>query len=92
MFPNRQDLKTYNYFLVHIKMERHTVKQLRVIAKERGIKRYSALRKAKLIEAINAHGSADNHNLLNAPVPDISAPVLTPVSYTHLTLPTKRIV
>jgi len=62
-------------------MERHTVKQLRVIAKERGIKRYSALRKAKLIEAINAHGSADNHNLLNAPVPDISAPVLTPIKY-----------
>jgi len=56
-------------------MERHTVKQLRVIAEKRGLKRYSALRKAKLIEAINAHSADDNHNLLDNPVP---ASVLTP--------------
>ena len=62
-------------------MERHTMKQLRVIAKERGLKRFSTLRKAELIAAINAHRSADNHNLLDAPVPDISAPVLTPTKY-----------
>jgi len=34
-----------------------------------------------LIATINAHGSADNHNLLDAPVPDILAPVLTPTKY-----------
>jgi len=62
-------------------MEASTVKQLRVIAKERGVKRYSALRKAELIAAINAHSAADNHNFLDDPVPDISAPVLTPTKY-----------
>jgi len=55
-------------------MEKHTIKQLRAIAKERGLKRYSALRKAELIEAINAHSADDNHNLLDDLVP---ASVLT---------------
>jgi len=62
-------------------MEASTVKQLRVIAKERGIRRYSALRKPELIAVINAHSATDNHNLLDDPVPDISAPVLTPTKY-----------
>jgi len=62
-------------------METYTVKKLRVIAKERGIKRYSSLRKAELIATINTHLAAGNHNLINAPVPDISAPVLTPTKY-----------
>jgi len=63
------------------KMETYTVKQLRAIAKERGIKHYSALRKAELIATINAHLAAGNHNLIDAPVPDISASVLTPTMY-----------
>ena len=33
-------------------METYTVKKLRAIAKERGIKRYSSLRKAELIATI----------------------------------------
>jgi len=61
-------------------METYTVKKLRAIAKERGIKRYSSLRKTELIATINAH-LADNHNLIDAPVPDISASVLTPTKY-----------
>jgi len=40
-------------------METYTVKKLRAIAKERGIKRYCA----------------ENHNLIDAPAPDISASV-----------------
>ena len=61
-------------------METYTVKKLRAIAKERGIKRYSSLRKAELIATINAH-LADNHSLVDAPVPDISASVITPTKY-----------
>jgi len=45
------------------------------------MKRYSALRKAELIAAKKAHNAADNHNWLDDPVPDISAPVLTPTKY-----------
>jgi len=63
------------------KMETYTVKKLRAITEERGIKRYSSLRKAELIATINAHLAADNHSLIDAPVPDISAPVLTPTKY-----------
>jgi len=61
-------------------METYTVKKLRAIAKERGIKRNSSLRKAELIATINAH-LADNHSLVDAPVPDISASVITPTKY-----------
>jgi len=43
-------------------METYTVKKLRAIAKERGIKRYSS----------------DSHNLIDAPAPDISASVTPP--------------
>ena len=62
-------------------METYTVKKLRAIAKERGIKRYSSLRKAELIATINAHLAAGSHNLIDAAVPDISVPVLTPTKY-----------
>ena len=53
-------------------METYTVKKLRAIAKERGIKRHGALRKAELIATIKAH-LANNHSLVDAPAPDISA-------------------
>jgi len=62
-------------------METYTVKKLRAIAKELGIKRYISLRKAELIATIKAHLAAGNHNLIDAPEPDISAPVLTPIKY-----------
>jgi len=45
------------------------------------MKRYSSLRKAELIATLNAHLAAGNHNLIDTPVPDISAPVLTPTKY-----------
>jgi len=56
------------------RMEAYTEKQMRVIVKERGIKRYNALRKAEMIAA----SAANNHNLIDAPVPDISAHVTPP--------------
>jgi len=65
-------------------METYTVKQLRAIAKERGLRGYYKLRKAQLIDAINAHSAAHrpaHRPLLDDPVPEISAPVLTPTKY-----------
>ena len=56
-------------------METKTVKELREIAKQRGLKGYYKLRRAELIDAINkAH-------LLDAPVPDIQVPILEPTAY-----------
>jgi len=43
------------------------------------------MRKAELIAAL----AAGNHNLMDAPVPDISAPVLTPNKY--VTPPQKEV-
>jgi len=61
--------------IVLYKMETKTVKELREIAKERGLRGYYKLHKAELIDAINkAH-------LLDAPVPNIQVPILEPTAY-----------
>ena len=49
-------------------MERNTVVQLRQIAKERGLRGYSKLRKAELIKFIN-QSRLERVNLLDAPIP-----------------------
>src|SRR6188768_830578 len=64
-----------------------TVKQLRNIAKEKGMRGYSQLRKADL-EALVSSGPTQNvktvheSNPLDAPVPDIKVPTLVPGKYT----------
>ena len=45
-------------------METRTVKELREIAKQRGLRNYYKLRKGQLIDAINTH-------ITDSPVPDI---------------------
>ena len=54
-------------------MERNTVVQLRQIAKERGLRGYSKLRKAELIEFIN-QSTPSGVNLLDAPIPTHEIP------------------
>ena len=54
-------------------MERNTVVQLRQIAKERGLRGYSKLRKAELIEFIN-QSTPSRVNLLDAPIPTHEIP------------------
>ena len=56
-----------------------TIKELRSLAKERGVKGYSQLlRKSELIDLIESKGSRSDRSLLDDPVPDINVPVLVP--------------
>ena len=58
-------------------MEKNTVVQLRQIAKERGLRGYSKLRKAELIEFIN-QSTPSRVNLLDAPMLTQLALVISP--------------
>src|ERR1043165_2593554 len=65
--------------------ESNTVKQLRIIAKERGVKGYWLLRKADLIAKIKSievskTNEAKYDHILDAPVPNIRAPILVPTA------------
>ena len=65
-------------------MENKTVRELRDIAKLKKIYKYYLLRKAELIAALTTAGdnaNRDTVNLLDTPVPDLQAPVLTPLAY-----------
>ena len=64
-----------------------TVKQLRNIAKEKGMRGYSRLRKADLVALVSSGPTQSvktvhESNLLDAPVPDIKVPTLVPGKYT----------
>src|ERR1043165_7701587 len=65
--------------------ESNTVKQLRIIAKERGVKGYWSMRKADLIAKIKSTevsktNEAKYDHILDASVPNIGAPILVPKS------------
>ena len=50
-------------------MEKQTVKQLKVLAKEQGIQRYYRMRKKELIEALgNIPTSNTSSNILDEPI------------------------
>ena len=60
-------------------MENFKVKDLKALAKERGIKGYYRLRKAELIEVLTPVG--DPHipqNIIDQPIPEIDIPILEP--------------
>src|SRR5271155_1309479 len=59
-----------------------TVVKLKATAKARGFKHYSKLRKAELLHLFDGTrmGGA-NENIIDAPVPNIPGPTLTPSSY-----------
>src|SRR5688572_30734069 len=64
-----------------------TVKQLRSIAKENGMKGYSRLQKADLVALVSSGPTQSvktvhESDLLDAPVPDIKVPTLVPGKYT----------
>ena len=86
--------KLCKIFCIHIKMENKKVKELRLIAKQYGLHRYSKLRKAELINVIKEHErkqesprkaeeeftrKVNSSNILDEAVPEINIPFLKPV-------------
>ena len=60
-------------------MENLKVKDLKALAKERGIKGYYRLRKAELIEVLTPVGDPPIHqNIIDQPIPEIDIPILEP--------------
>ena len=60
-------------------MENLKVKDLKALAKERGIKGYYRLRKAELIQALTPVGDPSQpQNIMDQPIPEIDIPILEP--------------
>ena len=60
-------------------MEKHTVMQLKAIAKERRVRGYYKLRKVELINALEAARLVEqNNNIFDEPIPNDPTPVLQP--------------
>ena len=60
-------------------MENLKVKELKDLAKERGIKGYYRMRKAELIEALTPVGDHTQlQNIMDQPIPEIDIPILEP--------------
>ena len=63
-------------------MNNNTVEQLKVIAKERGIKGYYKLRKSELINALEATRLVEQKSsIFDEPIPNDPTPVLQPTSW-----------
>ena len=62
------------------------VKELKALAKERGIKRYYRLRKAELIESLDTETPPTDAptTIMDAPVPEIKKPVLSPTKMDNI--------
>ena len=63
-------------------MNNNTVKQLKAIAKDRGIKGYYKLRKAELINALEATRLVEQKSIIfDEPIPNDPTPVLQPTPW-----------
>ena len=63
-------------------MQNKTVKELKFLAKDLGLSRYSQLRKAELIQMIEDHQRNSSSIIMDEIVPEIKVPILKPVRFT----------
>ena len=71
-------------------MENHTIVQLKAIAKERGIKGYYKLRKAELINALEATRLVEQKSIIfHEPIPNDLNSVLQPTPWRSSKVATK---
>ena len=71
-------------------MENHTIVQLNAIAKERGIKGYYKLRKAELINALEATRLIEQKSgIFDEPIQNDPTPVLQPIPWKSSNVATK---
>ena len=71
-------------------MNNNTVKQLKAIAKERGIKGYYKLRKSELINALEASRLVEQKSsIFDEPIPNNPTPVLQPTPLRSSNVATK---
>ena len=62
-------------------MQNQTIRELKSLAIELGLKGYINLRKAKLIQMIGKHQQRISSNILDEPVPEINVPILEPAQF-----------
>ena len=71
-------------------MDNYAIVQLKAIAKERGIKRYYKLRKAELINALEATRLVEQRSsIFYEPIPNDPTPVLQPTPWRSSNVATK---
>ena len=71
-------------------MENHTIVQLKAIAKERGIEGYYKLKKAELINALEATRLVEQKSsIFDEPIPNDPIPVLQPRPWRSSNVATK---
>ena len=71
-------------------MENHTIVQLKAMAKERGIKGYYKLRKAELINALEATKLVEQKSIIfDEPIPNDPTPVLQQTPWRSSNVATK---